>query len=122
MPRWTRDRSLGVLPRAGDHVTPRGYRVPAALLWHLAVEHAQRYGVATLPQLLCRVGVPAAASLSERRRAMRILSAAQVLALTDWIAGRIAAQRRLQSGRSIRARLPLDRSRKFAGKGRDVSA
>jgi hypothetical protein len=118
VPRWTRDRSLEVLPRAGDHLTPGGYRVPAALLWHLAVEQAQRYGVATLPQLLRRVGVPAGATLAERRRAMRILTAAQVLALTDWIEGRIAAQRpRLV--RATGARRPLEQSRTFAGRGRD---
>lgn len=107
MPRWTRDRSLGVLPRAGPHVTPRGFRVPPALLWHLAVERAQRHGVATLADMLRLVGVPRGATRIERTRVMRLLTADDVL----WVCGRIERRIAGRARRShLRARYPLDAS------------
>lgn len=119
MPRWTRDASLGVLPRAGPYVTPAGYCVAPALLWHLAVERAQHHGIASLTDLLRLVGVPRDATRIERTRVMRLLTAGDMLWLCDEVERRIAKRRRARG--NFRARHPLDGSRMVATRPSEIA-
>lgn len=116
MPRRTTDRRLDVLPRAPHFVTPRGYRVPVALRWHLLVEHAQRHGI-TLIDLQRALGMPKGATLPERRRRMRLVTVDELRQLEEWVEAEITGSRTRN-----RSRHPLAESRMTATGEPDAAA